>query len=54
MYTRDRWIVPVFECDEAKRQPNLAKHLIDFADAVRIFDGPTFEKVQQRHGEDRI
>jgi uncharacterized DUF497 family protein len=44
----------LFEWDETKRQANLAKHLIDFADAVRIFDGPVFEKLQRRHGESRM
>jgi uncharacterized protein (DUF4415 family)/uncharacterized DUF497 family protein len=44
----------LFEWDEAKRQANLAKHLIDFADAVRIFDGPVFEKMQRRQDENRV
>jgi uncharacterized DUF497 family protein len=44
----------LFEWDESKRQANLAKHLIDFQDAIRIFDGPVFEKTQRRHGEDRM
>lgn len=44
----------LFEWDESKRQANLAKHLIDFQDATRIFDGPVFEKAQRRHGEDRV
>src|SRR5580704_17877407 len=44
----------VFEWDETKRQANLAKHLIDFADAIRIFQRPVFEKLQRRHGEDRV
>jgi uncharacterized DUF497 family protein len=43
----------LFEWDETKRESNLAKHLIDFADAVQIFEGPVFEKVQRRHGENR-
>jgi uncharacterized DUF497 family protein len=43
----------LFEWDEAKRRANLTKHLIDFADATRIFDGPVFEKAQRRHGEER-
>jgi uncharacterized DUF497 family protein len=43
-----------FEWDETKRQANLAKHLIDFADAIRVFDGPVFEKVQRRHDENRV
>jgi len=44
----------LFEWDERKRRSNLAKHLIDFQDAGQVFDGPVFEKVQRRHGEDRI
>jgi hypothetical protein len=44
----------LFEWDESKRQANLAKHLIDFQDATRIFDGPVFEKVVRRHGENRV
>jgi hypothetical protein len=44
----------LFEWDETKRQANLAKHLIDFSDALRVFDGPVFEKVQRRHGENRV
>jgi uncharacterized DUF497 family protein len=44
----------LFEWDETKRQANLAKHLIDFADAVKIFEGPVFEKVQRRRGENRV
>ena len=43
----------LFEWDETKRQANLAKHLIDFADAVKVFEVPLFEKVQRRHGEIR-
>src|SRR5208282_4783326 len=44
----------LFEWHENKRQANLAKHLIDFHDAMQIFDGPVFEKAQRRHGEDRV
>ncbi len=44
----------LFEWDESKRQANLAKHHIDFQDAKRIFDGPVFERMESRHGEDRI
>jgi uncharacterized protein len=42
-----------FEWDENKRRANLAKHLIDFQDALQIFGGPVFEKSQRRHGENR-
>lgn len=29
-----------FTWDESKRQINLSKHGLDFADAARVFDGP--------------
>jgi uncharacterized DUF497 family protein len=44
----------LFGWDESKRQTNLAKHGIDFRDALRVFDGPVFESVNRRRGEDRI
>jgi uncharacterized protein len=44
----------LFEWDESKRQTNLAKHHIDFQDAIRIFDGPVFESMNRRRGEERI
>jgi uncharacterized DUF497 family protein len=44
----------LFEWDESKRQANLAKDHIDFRDAKRVFDGPVFERIDSRHGEDRI
>ena len=44
----------LFEWDETKRQANLAKHLVDFADAVKVFEGLVFEKVQRRHNENRV
>jgi uncharacterized protein len=44
----------LFEWDESKRLANLAKHSIDFRDATRVFDGPVFEKMESRRGEDRI
>ncbi len=44
----------LFEWDESKRQANLAKHHIDFQDAIGIFDGPLFERAESRHSEDRI
>jgi uncharacterized DUF497 family protein len=44
----------LFEWDESKRQSNLAKHHIDFQDAIRIFDRPTLEKATRSHGEDRV
>ena len=44
----------LFEWDDSKRQSNLAKHGVDFQDALRIFEGPVFEKVNRSHGEDRV
>ena len=44
----------LFEWDESERQANLAKHHIDFQDAKRVFDGPVFERMESRHGEERI
>ena len=44
----------LFEWDETKRQANLAKHYIDFQDAIRVFDGPVFERTNSRRGEARI
>jgi uncharacterized protein len=44
----------LFEWDESKRQANLAKHHIDFQDAKQVFDGPVFERMESRHGEERI
>jgi uncharacterized DUF497 family protein len=44
----------LFEWNESKRESNLAKHLIDFHDAIRIFDGPFFEKLTSRRGEGRV
>ncbi len=45
-----------FECDAAKNAANIAKHGIDFEDAIRIFDGPVLEKADDRrnYGEVRI
>jgi uncharacterized protein len=44
----------LFEWDETKRQTNLAKHYIDFQDAIRVFDGLVFERMDSRRGEDRV
>ena len=44
----------LFEWDERKRQANLAKHRIDFQDVMRVFDGPVFERVDNRQGEERV
>ncbi len=43
----------LFEWDEGKRQANVAKHCIDFRDAIRVFDGPVFELTDSRRGEGR-
>jgi uncharacterized DUF497 family protein len=42
--------------DEKKNRHNLATHGIALADAVRIFEGPTIEKVDDRfdYGETRV
>jgi uncharacterized DUF497 family protein len=46
----------VFEWDAAKNAANLAKHGIDFEDAIGIFDGPVLERPDDRrdYGEQRI
>ena len=41
----------LFEWDETKRQTNLAKHYIDFQDAIRVFEGPVFERMDDRRGD---
>ena len=45
-----------FEWDLNKNQHNIEKHGIDFTDAVRVFEHPTFTVVDNRHdyGEKRI
>ena len=45
-----------FEWDEAKRQANLAKHGIDFADVEPLFDEPTVTTLDERfdYGEERF
>jgi uncharacterized protein len=42
--------------DRRKSLRNLARHGIAFEDAIRIFDGPTLEKVDDRfdYGEIRV
>ena len=44
-----------FEWDESKRNENVAKHRIDFADVPEVFDGPMLVRLDTRHeyGEDR-
>jgi uncharacterized DUF497 family protein len=44
-----------FEWDEQKRQSNIEKHGIDFAQGKQIWEGPTLEiPARQRAGEHRI
>ena len=45
-----------FEWDPAKAASNLAKHGVDFADAVRIFEGPVLliPDTRQDYGEERV
>jgi uncharacterized protein len=45
-----------FEWHEAKNAANITKHGIDFADAIRIFDGPVLENpdIRRNYGERRI
>ena len=37
-----------FEWDESKRESNLAKHLIDFLDAITIWNGPVIDPASSR------
>jgi uncharacterized DUF497 family protein len=37
-----------YSWDPRKNRGNLARHGIRFEDAIRIFDGPTLEKVDDR------
>ena len=45
-----------FNWDRRKNRTNLACHGITFEDAIRIFEGPTLEKVDDRfdYGETRV
>ncbi len=45
-----------FTWDEAKRQANLTKHGLDFADAEQVFAGPmaVFEDTREAYGEQRL
>jgi len=42
--------------DEAKRRQNRHKHKLDFADAARVFEGPTLTTEDDRYhyGEQRL
>lgn len=42
-----------FEWDESKSEANLAKHGIDFEDAIEIFDGPILLRRSDRNNEER-
>ncbi|NKC14837.1 MAG: BrnT family toxin [Gammaproteobacteria bacterium] len=44
-----------FEWDESKRQSNLRRHHVDFADAEELFQGPMLTSLDEReeYGEDR-
>jgi uncharacterized DUF497 family protein len=46
----------IFTWDEPKRQANLAKHGLDFADAEKVFAGPLvlFEDDRADYGEQRM
>jgi uncharacterized DUF497 family protein len=45
-----------FIWDETKRQTNLQKHGLDFADAEKVFNGPLvlFEDTRENYGEPRM
>jgi uncharacterized DUF497 family protein len=45
-----------FEWDPEKNRANIAKHGIDFEDAIAIFEGPVLEKTASRrdYGEVRL
>ncbi len=45
-----------FTWDETKRQANLTKHGLDFADAEKVFSGPMvlFEDQRNDYGEQRM
>jgi uncharacterized protein len=45
--------IRAFEWDERKRESNLHDHGIDFQDARRVIDGPTFIRQTERKGEAR-
>jgi uncharacterized DUF497 family protein len=50
------YFVVKFSWDEPKRQANLAKHGLDFADAEKVFAGPMvlFEDTRIDYGEQRM
>jgi uncharacterized DUF497 family protein len=52
----DRRCLRALKWDAAKNAANVAKHGIDFDDAVRIFEGPVLEQIDNRrdYGEKRV
>jgi uncharacterized DUF497 family protein len=46
--------IRTFEWDEQKRQVNLRQHNIDFRDARRVIDEPSFIRRSDRKGEIRF
>ena len=42
-----------FEWDEQKNLLNIAKHAIDFDDAIQLFYGPVFVRRSDRNNEER-
>ncbi len=46
--------IEAFEWDERKRQTNLREHRIDFLDARRVIDEPTFVRRSDKKGEARF
>lgn len=47
---------PGYEWDEDKNQANIRKHGIDFRNAVKVFDQPTLDRIDDRqdYGEVRM
>ncbi|MDB5538462.1 MAG: BrnT family toxin [Devosia sp.] len=45
-----------FEWDAGKRLANLDKHGVDFRVAIKIFEGPTIDRIDDRrdYGEERV
>jgi uncharacterized protein len=56
IYNRMYTLAVKFSWDEPKRQANLAKHGLDFADAEKVFAGPMmlFEDTRIDYGEQRM
>jgi uncharacterized DUF497 family protein len=56
VYTIQSILSMAFEWDAAKNAANIAKHGIDFEDAIGIFDGTVLEKADVRgdYSEARI